>query len=326
MLVESTGIASLRVYQFVFTFSALDTISFGPQPGAQLRGALYNALLRLFCSETGSTHTPGHTSRCPACWLLANENPDNTRGRDLPRPLILQPPIGIQRVNPGQAFTVGLGLVGDRALSAFRFIFRALENAGRDGVGWQRGRFFIQAVDAVHPFSGQQVPLLNNRHLTLPPELPITHADILAQATRLPPNRVSLRLLTPLRIGQRRHLARRPDLGILLRRLVERCQAMVTHYGDGTETDLVAWSELYRTLGAVGDSAQLVCDETRWLDLHSGSRRSRTTSPIGGLVGRAMWEGDIAPALPWLLWGQVLHVGKSTVKGNGWYMIDTDPG
>ena len=38
---------------------------------------------------------------------------------------------------------------------------------------------------------------------------------------------------------------------------------------------------------------------------------------LGGLVGTAAYEGDFAEFLPWLLWGQLVHVGKNATFGLG---------
>jgi CRISPR/Cas system endoribonuclease Cas6 (RAMP superfamily) len=45
---------------------------------------------------------------------------------------------------------------------------------------------------------------------------------------------------------------------------------------------------------------------------------------VGGFVGAATYEADRATwkaLLPYLLWGQEMHVGKSTTKGDGWYEL-----
>jgi CRISPR-associated endoribonuclease Cas6 len=60
---------------------------------------------------------------------------------------------------------------------------------------------------------------------------------------------------------------------------------------------------------------------TRWQELKSYSTRQKRTTPIGGLVGSATFEGDLAPFLYLLVMGELLHVGKSVVKGDGWYKI-----
>jgi hypothetical protein len=37
------------------------------------------------------------------------------------------------------------------------------------------------------------------------------------------------------------------------------------------------------------------------------------------LVGRITFEGELAPFLPWLMWGEVVHGGKDATKG--WYRL-----
>ncbi|NJN99775.1 MAG: CRISPR system precrRNA processing endoribonuclease RAMP protein Cas6, partial [Anaerolineales bacterium] len=42
---------------------------------------------------------------------------------------------------------------------------------------------------------------------------------------------------------------------------------------------------------------------------------------MGGLVGRVTYEGDLTEYLPLLALGELIHVGKGTVFGNGQYQI-----
>jgi hypothetical protein len=44
--------------------------------------------------------------------------------------------------------------------------------------------------------------------------------------------------------------------------------------------------------------------------------------PIGGIVGKATFVGNLGPFRELLVWGELIHVGKSCVKGNGWYVIE----
>ena len=59
----------------------------------------------------------------------------------------------------------------------------------------------------------------------------------------------------------------------------------------------------------------------RWVDVVSYSSRTRTRTPIGGLVGQVTLVGDLAPLRELLVWGSLIHVGKNAVKGDGWYTI-----
>ena len=54
----------------------------------------------------------------------------------------------------------------------------------------------------------------------------------------------------------------------------------------------------------------------------SWSSRKHDKTPIGGLVGTAVYQtAEWQPLLPWLILGQGTQVGKSAVKGAGIYSI-----
>ncbi len=78
--------------------------------------------------------------------------------------------------------------------------------------------------------------------------------------------------------------------------------------------------EEVQALHALAQRVELVEDETRWVEVWSGSTRRGKPSPLSGLVGRAVYAAppDVwQQLLPWLLWGELAQVGKDTVKGNG---------
>ena len=60
---------------------------------------------------------------------------------------------------------------------------------------------------------------------------------------------------------------------------------------------------------------------TGWQDWSRYSGRQRQRVEMGGLVGRVTYEGDLSDYLPLLVLGELVHVGKGTVFGNGQYRI-----
>jgi hypothetical protein len=82
-----------------------------------------------------------------------------------------------------------------------------------------------------------------------------------------------------------------------------------------------------RRLHALADQVRLVDAQTRRLDLWHWSGRTQRKTPIGGLVGTAVYRSqDWRPLLPWLIFGQATQVGKSAVRGNGAFEIRTAAG
>ena len=80
-------------------------------------------------------------------------------------------------------------------------------------------------------------------------------------------------------------------------------------------------TRLVRQVMAQAEAVRVVRDETRWVELASYSTRLGRTTPLGGLMGRVTFGGDLSPFAAWLVWGQFTHVGKDAVKGNGWYQL-----
>jgi len=136
-------------------------------------------------------------------------------------------------------------------------------------------------------------------------------------AAAVPVDQITLAFHTPLRLIDNGHLVKRITLRPLIQRLMRRLDDLSLAYGGG------ALGIDFRGLLAVAEQVQTSNDQTRWIDLASYSSRQRTHTPIGGLVGRATFTGDLAPLRELLVWGSLIHVGKNAVKGDGWYAIVT---
>ena len=47
---------------------------------------------------------------------------------------------------------------------------------------------------------------------------------------------------------------------------------------------------------------------------------------LGGVVGEAIFEGELDPFLPFLCWGELINAGKGTTFGLGRYRIESKKG
>lgn len=294
--------------------------------GASLRGAFFGALWGRFCvnKDAPTCVACPLLQACPVSSLVAPLRDEAVRGRDVPRPYAIRPPVSHARaLGPGDGFAFGLTIFGQR-LELFPYVAMALHEMGRHGIGrrvpqnaWERGRFVIEQVDALNALTGKAhtVQQVGSQRIAVP-DLPTTWNDAVACAAPLPQDQVTLRFLTPLRLIDQKQLVKRPVLRPLVQRLLERHDALAQEYG-GRPFDV----DTRTTLIAAADAIRLVHDRTRWVNLDSYSRRQRHTTPIGGLLGEATYAGDLTTLLPLIIWGTVLQVGKDTVKGNGVYEL-----
>ena len=341
-MIEQTEFA---VQHLRFTVEALTPLVLPAHAGPSLRGALFGALQRHFC-PLPSSETPdaAHKAVCPVCWLMSTEKPAGQRGRDVPRPYTVEPPLGIdendwqaQYYEAGQRFTFGLTLFA-QARDLFPYLVVAMplmgeaglgvpieENAPLDRPGWRRrGKFVLRRIEAWNSLGGERALLFGEEQTTVHmPDLPVSGQDIAAASRSLldrmgPSGLVQLHFWTPTRIVDRGRLVHRPRPGPLLRRLLERLDALRGEYaGQPPVADREA-------LLAQADEVRLVQDFTRWVDVRSHSRRLKRSTPVGGFLGRATYQaapGIWEALLPLLLWGQEIHVGKNATKGDGWYGV-----
>lgn len=328
---------------------AVDPIALDEHPGSSLRGALFAALLRRFCMNPQATSCAACTLNptCPVAGLVAPLRDENPRGRDVPRPFVLAAPTmtssGVDKhalgIQPGNPLTFTLSLVGSAA-QFFPYVALSMPTIEMLGLGrrlpttGRRGRLRIERIEATDPFGDEVEPLYTRGENTMhAPTLAVTPQHIGARAAQMPADRLTIHFLTPTRLIADGHIMHTPHFHVLTLRLLERLEALASAYGeaDGATLDAcdastdVAGSARrarYHRIADIARAVRLVENATRWVDVGSYSSRQRRVTPIGGFVGQATYEGDIGLLRELLAWGEVLHVGKNAVKGDGLLRVD----
>jgi hypothetical protein len=126
-----------------------------------------------------------------------------------------------------------------------------------------------------------------------------------------PVSKVRIEFLTPTELKSKDQIADVPEFPILFGRIRDRLSTLSALYGRGP---------MAIDFAALGERAEAV--RLAQCDIHpvSATRRSgRTgqTHPIGGFVGSAEYEGELAEFLPYLEAARWTGVGRQTVWGKG---------
>lgn len=314
----------LTAHWLRFTVRAETDIHFPMFKGSALRGALAGSLRRQYCPEwRNGAPDPLHRQLCPVCQLLGWEHRD-IEGGDVRRPYSLIPPLdGATRYEGGQSFSFTLALLGNR-LQLLPYLVLGVTAMGEAGVGrsdraGQRGRFCVTAVDAIHPLTGAHRSLMASGAARVRLEtLPVTHEHVMAAARELEDGaRLRLCFQTPLRLNQESRLVKSPVFFPLIKQIALRVLDLCAQHGAG-RPDV----RLKQALYPYADQVTLVDDRTAWWELTGYSHRLGREQQLGGLLGEAVYAApEWRPLLPWLIWGQVVQVGKNTVKGCGVYTV-----
>lgn len=340
----------LSAYMLRITIEALEPIRLGTYPGSALRGALMGALLHRFCGNPGATTCQGcplHAG-CPVTGLVAPLREDHPRGQDGPRPFVLGVayPVSLEQrasdaipdeggdhvLQPGNCLAFDLTLLGT-ATQYFRLVMLSLPIVEDVGIGTslqrlggRRGRLRVLRVEAVDLEGVAKEPLYTADHrVATEPCIKITPTDIAEHAEQLATGRLTLDFVTPTRLIGGGHLLKRPEFHPLVLRLVERLEALEGAYGEVDDLDPDEARQVnyqrYVSFGRLASQVRLGTQHVSWVDLSSYSSRQKRSTPIGGFIGQVTYEGDLRDLRELLVWGEVVHVGKNAVKGDGCYRI-----
>jgi hypothetical protein len=315
---------SFTLTHYRFTLTARDPIHLPPFKGSALRGGFGHAFKSMVCFQPEVKTCAGCLLRynCPYPYVfetLVPPDSDVLRSNErVPLPLIIEPPLDHRTsYAPGGSLTFGVTLVG-RAANFLAYFVVTFQELGRRGLGRERGRFRLAQVVAANPLNGEEMPVFDEAqptHIRVG-SLPVDSDAITARAATLPPDHITLDFLTPTRLKhQGRWVETGPPFHVLVKVLLGRISSLsYFHCGHKLEAD-------FRGLIDRAAEVRIAQCQTEWQDWSRFSTRQEQRVEMGGLVGRVTYAGDLCDYLPLLTLGELVHVGKGTVFGNGQYQI-----
>ena len=123
--------------------------------------------------------------------------------------------------------------------------------------------------------------------------------------------RLRVRFVTPTELKAGGRLAGKPEFPLLFARARDRVSTLRSLYqGAPLEMD-------FKGLGQRAAAAVMTRCEIEWRGEVRRSTRTGQVHPLGGFVGEAEYEGDLAEFYPLLEAAQWTGVGRHTVWGNG---------
>jgi len=126
---------------------------------------------------------------------------------------------------------------------------------------------------------------------------------------------LTIHFLTPTHLKSDGQVIREPEFHHIFKRLRDRLNALSTFFGDGPlEVD-------FRALGERSEKIKKVAGQFQWLDRTRTSSKTGQRHELSGFVGEATYEGELEEFLPWLVMGELVHVGKHTAWGNGRFVV-----
>ena len=319
------SLTHFKIASFLFTLKASESISLPEYKGSALRGGFGYAFKKVVCALRNRD--------CPECILKEKcvysyvfETPPPADSRIMrkypaaPHPFVLCPPLEEDRIyEAGEKILFQLTLIG-RAIDSLPYFIYTFEELGQMGLGKGRGKFKLEQVEMSRINSGEEdqrfIPIYRG-------EEKILHKAALSPATLCfappplhpAPNALRLLFLTPTRLKYEGDLASDFQFHVFFRNLIRRISLLsYFHCSQELEVDF---------RGIIRDAEHIVTEQKnlRWYDWERYSTRQDTRMKLGGIVGSITFSGNLDPFWPYVLLGQLTHVGKGSSFGLGKYEI-----
>ncbi|HIC96031.1 TPA: CRISPR system precrRNA processing endoribonuclease RAMP protein Cas6 [Candidatus Bipolaricaulota bacterium] len=313
----------LAVYRF--TLRPREEMILPVYKGAVLRGGFGYVFKRTVCFQPQTTSCRGCILRydCPYPALFEPSPPPDAevlrKNQNIPLAFVIEPPLDRRtRYGPEETLGFRLVLIG-QAIARLAYFVVAFQQLGEAGIGPRRAKYTLERVEALQPWSGEAVSLYEDGALVRGAgELIVDYGMVAERTAALEADgidAITVNFLTPTRLKHLGHYVTRPDFHILVRALLRRISSLSYFYcGERWEADY--WGIIEAAKGV-----RLAQAWTGWVDWERYSRRQRQRMKLGGLVGQAIYEGELGPFLPLLALGELVHVGKACVFGHGKYEI-----
>lgn len=289
--------------------------------GSTLRGALGHSFRKVSC--------PIRCEKSASCLLryrcaysVCFETPipdDATIMRKYPfapHPFVLEPPLHLGRdIAEGETLDIGLCLIGRGSEFLPHFIY-SFEELGNRGLGRQQAKARLIGVytddeegDCIYNHAAEKM-------LDEPEKIGYEHVHKRAQD--LCGKKVRMRFVTPTRIMSKGDYTSDPSLGKIVPGLMRRIHSLsYFHCGGPADVDP-------QELLAMADNVKLLeKKEWEWMDWERYSNRQQTKMKLGGFLGEAIYDSIPLPLMVYLVWGELLHIGKASAFGLGQYVLSS---
>ena len=235
--------------------------------------------------------------------------------RHPPRPFIIRArPLAGQTIASGERFDFYINLFELRR-PAVESLVDAFSKWKEDDRGPARSRVMLESVELDLGSGNGQLLFADGVFLDRNPE-PVSLS--IESIGALGVKEIQIDFLSPTEWKENGKIVESPSFAVLMRRILERVNALSTIYGEGRLSInwqcLTSAAEMVRTKYSRGGHAAV----------KRTSRKTKTGShPMGGFVGQIVYEGDLSMFMPWLRIAEVTGVGRQTVWGKGEIRVRT---
>ncbi|MCS7250328.1 MAG: CRISPR system precrRNA processing endoribonuclease RAMP protein Cas6 [candidate division WOR-3 bacterium] len=302
----------MKIAELTIYFKVKKDLNLPAYKGSILRGAFGYALRKVCC--------PFSSRDCKECllkpkcvyiYIFETQRPENSaimrKYENIPHPFIIEPPLDNKtEYKEGDLLSFNFILLG-KAIEFLPYFIYAFEHMAERGLNKGRNKLVIQSIkqgdDII--YDGESKIIKNK----------VKEKELKLKKPKKLVNRIAIKFLTPVRIIYQGKVAESLDFSIILRSLIRRIGLLSYFYSQ--KPFEIEFKEL------IEQALQIKTEEAKFkrIVLSRYSFRQRRLIKMEGLIGEAIYQGNLSQFIPYLKIGEKLHIGKGTTFGLGKYQL-----
>jgi hypothetical protein len=228
---------------------------------------------------------------------------------DWPRPFVFRAMhLDGQTIAAGNRFYFDFNLFDTKSL-AIAYLVLTFAQLTREGVGPGRRKVELLSVEQLNAQGEPLAAIYDNASATVRQKVAPLALNLTPRTE--PVTRVRVRFITPTELKSGSQIAAKPEFGILACRIRDRISTLRECYGEGP------LGIDFRAFGERANRVRMTHCDIKTVAIDRRSSRTGQVHGIGGFVGEAEYEGELAEFLPYLQVAKWTGVGRQTVWGKG---------
>ncbi|WP_033827886.1 CRISPR system precrRNA processing endoribonuclease RAMP protein Cas6 [Bacillus andreraoultii] len=278
--------------------------------GSTFRGVFGHVFKEVACTCSNQNI---HHEHCPYAYIfetrLQDEHQKIISSDDIPRPFIIWAENNNKlKFAPGERFYLTITIFGEAVKYLHYFIY-VLFHMGKKGFGKGKQQAELRQVFLVDEDGDFREQIYQHQKIYYNGQ--ILNSEKITSGIK-DASTCQLDFISPTRLKYQSHYTDNPEFHIIFRSAVRRITSLL-YYHHGRQLLGIDFKELFRK----AEEVKLVQSDVSWYDWERYSNRQKKRMKLGGIVGKAVYEGDLDPFIPWLQLAEWTHVGKNTTFGLG---------
>lgn len=317
MLIDNSreAIFNFKLAKFLVIYEVGEKgINLPEYKGSTIRGAFGHVFKKITCN----CFEEEHNDECVYSYIFETKpHKDSEVLRNyesIPRPFLFETIYDPRTYFlPGERITFTFTLFG-HGINYLPYFIYSLQEMGIQGLGKNNNLLTLQQVFQldIHNnldkliYDGVKKEIYNI-------STPLFGKDIINNANKkLYNDQIWAYFITPTRIKSKgNYLTSAPSFEEFLKNIVRRFSSIIYFHQD------IKLEINYKKLFEDAAKVQTITQQIEWLDWERYSNRQQEKIKLGGIVGKALYNGNIDQFSEWLSIAEWIHIGKNPVFGLG---------